>query len=180
MRNYFISKVGGRGAILLGALVFATAALGSHSAEGQAQPSTPESLKAPAGEHLRAHAHASGRQIYICDGTKWILKGPDAKLFDEAGHQVGSHFAGPTWQWSDGSRVTAKPIASATPDSESIPWLLLTATGHIGDGVLKNVTSIQRLQTRGGKAPANGCDASHKGEQAGISYTAEYYFYAPQ
>ena len=89
MRNYFISKVGGRGAILLGALVFATAALGSHSAEGQAQPSTPESLKAPAGEHLRAHAHASGRQIYICDGTKWILKGPDAKLFDEAGHQAG-------------------------------------------------------------------------------------------
>jgi hypothetical protein len=45
---------------------------------------------------------------------------------------------------------------------------------------MKNVSSIQRLQTRGGKAPANGCDASHKGEQAGISYTAEYYFYAPQ
>jgi hypothetical protein len=45
---------------------------------------------------------------------------------------------------------------------------------------MKNVSSIQRLQTKGGKAPADGCGASHKGEQARISYTAEYYFYVPQ
>jgi hypothetical protein len=180
MGNYFISKIGGRGAILLGAVVFATGVLGSYSALGQAQPSAPESLKPPAGERLRTHAHASGQQIYTCDGSKWILSGPDAKLFDEGGHLVGSHFAGPTWQWSDGSRVTAKPIASATPDPESIPWLLLTATGHTGDGVMKDVSSIQRLQTKGGKAPANGCEASHRDEQARISYTAEYYFYVPQ
>ena len=180
MGNYLINKVGGRGAILLGAVVFATAALGSHSALGQTQPSAPESLKPPAAERLRTRVHASGQQIYTCDGSKWILSGPDAKLYDEAGRLVGSHFAGPTWQWSDGSRVTAKPIASATPDPESIPWLLLTATGHTGDGVMKNVSSIQRLQTKGGRAPANGCDASHRDEHARISYTAEYYFYVPQ
>jgi hypothetical protein len=122
MRNYFISKVGRRGAILFGAAVFAAVAAGLHSAEGQTQPSAPDSLKPPASEHLRAHAHASGQQIYTCDGSKWMLSGPDAKLFDEGGRKVGSHFAGPTWQWSDGSQVTAKAIANATPDPESIPW----------------------------------------------------------
>jgi hypothetical protein len=179
MRNCIISKVGGRGAILFGAVVFAAVAVGLHSAEGQSQPSAPDSLKPPAGEHLRAHAHASGQQIYTCDGSKWILSGPDANLFDEAGQKVGSHFAGPTWQWSDGSQVTAKAKASATLDPESIPWLLLTATSHTGDGVMKNVSSVQRLQTKGGKAPANGCEESHKGTQARVSYTADYYFYAP-
>jgi len=179
MRNYLISTVGGRGAILFGAVLFVAVAVGLHSAEGQSQPSAPDSLKPPASEHLRAHAHASGQQIYTCDGSKWILSGPDAKLFDEGGQKVGSHFAGPTWQWSDGSQVTAKPIASSTPDPESIPWLLLTVTGHTGDGEMKNVSSIQRLQTKGGKAPANGCEESHKGAQARVSYTADYYFYVP-
>ena len=165
---------------VLGAVAFAAVAGGLSSAEGQTLPSAPETLKPPAGVQLRAHAHASGQQIYVCDGSKWILSGPDAQLFDEAEHKVGSHFAGPTWRWSDSSQVTGRPIANATPDPESIPWLLLTATGHKGDGVMKNVSSIQRLQTKGGKAPANGCGASHKGEQARVAYTADYYFYGPR
>jgi len=176
----FKRKFGGRRAILFGSVVFAAVAVGLHSVQGQTQPPVPEALKPPAGEQLRVQAHASGQQIYVCDGSKWILRGPDAKLFDEAGRKVGSHFIGPTWQWSDGSEVTGKAIASATPDPESIPWLLLTATNHAGDGVMKNVSSIQRLQTKGGKAPAQACDASHRGEQARSSYTADYFFYTPQ
>jgi hypothetical protein len=170
------SRVVTRRAILCGAVVFAVA-VDFHSAQGQTQPSAPKSLRPPAGEHLRAHAHASGKQIYVCDGSKWILSGPDAKLFDEAGQEVGSHFVGPTWQWSDGSQVSGRPIANATPDPDSIPWLLLIATAHSGDGVMKNVSTIQRLQTKGGKAPNKGCAASHRGQQARIPYTADYYFY---
>ena len=161
------------------AVVFVAVAIGSHSAQSQTLPSVPENLKPPASEHLRLRAHASGQQIYTCDGSKWILSGPDAKLFDESGRNVGSHFAGPTWRWLDGSQVTGRAISSAAPNPESIPWLLLSATGHTGIGVLTNVSSIQRLQTKGGKAPASSCTPSHKGEQARVSYTAEYYFYAP-
>lgn len=173
----FNDKIVGRRTILLGAVVFLAIAVNFHSAQGQTQPSAPESLRPPAGEHLSEHAHASGTQIYVCDGSKWILSGPDAKLFDEAGQEVGSHFFGPTWKWSDGSQVTGRPIANATPDPDSIPWLLLTATGHSGDGVMKNVVSIQRLQTKGGKAPTKACAASNRGDQARIPYTADYYFY---
>lgn len=106
-----------------------------------------------------------------------MLSRPDAKLSDESGKQLGSHFAGPTWEWSDGSRVVGRAVANATPDPDSIPWLLLTATEHQGNGVMKNVSSIQRLSTKGGKAPAGGCDASHKGEETRSHYTAVYYFY---
>jgi hypothetical protein len=166
--------------ILLGFVVLRAIVVGLRSARAQAEPSVPENLKPPVGEHLRAHAHASGQQIYVCNGSKWILSGPDAKIFDEAGQKVGAHFVGPTWEWSDGNQVTGKPIASATPDPESIPWLLLTATGHSGDGVMKNVSSIQRLHTNGAKAPTKGCDSSHSGQQARIPYRADYFFYTRQ
>jgi hypothetical protein len=143
----------------------------------QMQPIVPDTLKPPANETLALKAQAAGDQIYTCDGSAWVLSGPDAKLTDEAGKQVGSHFAGPTWEWSDGSRVTGRAVANATPDPESIPWLLLTAAQHQGDGMLKSVSSIQRLSTKGGKAPVSGCDASHKGQEARSHYTAVYYFY---
>jgi len=159
---------------------FLLAALIGASLCGNAQspPSVPDNLKPPATEKLVRQARAEGDQVYTCDGSKWALTGPDAKLFDDSSKQVGTHFAGPTWQWSDGSKVVGRPTANATPDPDSIPWLLLTAIGHQGSGVMEQVSSIQRLSTKGGKAPATGCDESHKGEMNRAHYTAVYRFYA--
>jgi hypothetical protein len=42
---------------------------------------------------------------------------------------------------------------------------------------MTNVTSIQRLNTSGGVAPASGCDADHLGAVANVPYTADYFFY---
>jgi hypothetical protein len=149
---------------------------------GRAQtlPAVPDNLKSPANETLAFHARAAGDQVYNCDGSTWVLSRPDAKLFAESGKQVGSHFKGPTWEWSDGSRVRGRAVANAAPDPDSIPWLLLTATQYEGEGAMKNVSSIQRLSTKGGKAPSSGCDASHKGEETRSHYTAVYYFYKHQ
>lgn len=166
-------------AVRVGVFVASIAAAWQSAAE-QAPPAVPDELKPPAGEQLLLHALGSGDQIYTCDGSKWVLSGPDARLSDEAGRPAGSHFAGPTWQWSDGSRVTGRAVANATPDPESIPWLLLTATGHEGEGVMKNVSSVQRLHTKGGLAPTSGCTPSRKDAKARIHYTADYYFYAPR
>jgi hypothetical protein len=174
-----MSQIGLPRAIRFGVFA-ALIAAGLHSVAEQAPPAVPDELKPPTGEELLLHALASGDQIYTCDGSKWILSGPDAKLSDEAGRPAGSHFAGPTWQWSDGSRVTGRPVANATPDPESIPWLLLTAASHEGGGVMKNVSSIQRLHTKGGRAPASGCTASSKDSKVRIHYTADYYFYVPR
>jgi len=42
------------------------------------------------------------------------------------------------------------------------------------------VSYIQRVNTKGGTAPAAGCDRSHAGRKVAIDYQADYYFYAPR
>ena len=130
-------------------------------------------------------AHASGSQIYVCQAgadskLAWALKAPDADLHNEQGAVIGRHFAGPTWQLKDGSEVTGKAVAKVdSPDADSIPWLLVNVTGHSGKGVLSPVTTIQRIHTKGGVAPAAAeCNAAKQGAETKSSYTADYYFYA--
>lgn len=101
----------------------------------------PPQLQPPAGEQLFLTVHAKGDQVYTCkEGVTqfdWVLKAPDAQLFDKDGKPFGKHFAGPTWEATDGSRVTGKAVANApSPDSESVPWLLVRVVGHEGNGVL--------------------------------------------
>ena len=124
------------------------------------KPTVPDSIQAPAGEELVLMARATGFQIYVCppdaDGKPaWTLKAPEAELFDEQGKSIGKHFGGPTWQLNDGSQITGKLAAKVdAPDPKAIPWLLVTVTGHSGSGKLSGVTSIQRVNTVGGLAPA--------------------------
>jgi len=145
----------------------------------------PSTIQAPAGQKVIWRAHASGVQIYGCqagsDGKpQWVLKGPQAELRNDDGAMIGQHYAGPTWKHQDGSEVTGKVSARVdSPDSTSIPWLLLTASGHNGSGVLSRVTTIQRIHTKGGQTPSASCDASRLDTEAKTPYTADYYFYAP-
>ena len=48
---------------------------------------------------------------------------------------------------------------------------------ELGDGVFARTLSIQRLRTVGGKAPADGCDQAHAGQEARIAYKAAYAFF---
>src|SRR3979490_1337381 len=143
--------------VLRGAMVM-TCSAGAMAAT----PQIPDAIKAPAGEKLVLKVHASGFQIYTCntgaDGIQqWTLKTPDADLHDRKGAVIGHHFAGPTWKHKDGSEVTGKASAHVdSPDASSVAWLLLAATGHTGDGVFAKVSSIQRINTKGGKPPAAG------------------------
>ena len=165
------------------ALILGAAGAGvSFSAVAQEPP---RELQPPANEHPLLRVHAKGEQIYTCkaDGEQyaWTLKGPEAQLTTENGKPFGKHFAGPTWEANDGSRVTGKAVANAaSPNTESIPWLLLTVVSRSGNGVLVPVTSVQRINTKGGKAPASGCDAAHSGGELRAPYSADYVFFAPK
>ena len=145
----------------------------------------PKQLQPPSNEMLAMRAHAKGVQIYSCqaanDTFSWALKAPDAQLTDKDGKPFGKHFAGPSWEANDGSRVVGKAVANApSPDADSIPWLLVTVISHSGEGVLARVNSIQRVATKGGKAPASGCDKDHVGQEARVPYTADYLFFTPK
>jgi hypothetical protein len=166
----------------------ALASLGLAALAGaQSAPEVPDEIKAPAGEKLVLLAHAMGVQIYTCstgaDGKpQWLLKAPEARLRDDRGRVIGQHGAGPSWRHEDGSTVSAKMTARVdAPDGRSIPWLLLSATAHGGAGVLAQVTSVQRIHTQGGTAPGAASCAPHSNreKEARVSYSADYYFYAP-
>jgi Protein of unknown function (DUF3455) len=146
------------------------------------QQQLPSQLQPPADQKLLFQVHAKGDQIYSCkaDGT-WTLKAPDAQLFDKDDKPFGKHFGGPSWQANDGSKVVGKASANApSPDPQSIPWLLVNVVSHDGNGLLTPVTTIQRLNTKGGKAPSSGCDAAHVDQETRVPYTADYLFYGPK
>jgi Protein of unknown function (DUF3455) len=150
------------------------------------RPEVPDSLKAPAGESVILSAHATGVQIYVCQAdsekSAWVLKEPEAELTDAAGKIVIHHSAGPAWKHVDGSEVTGKVIAKQdAPKPGAIPWLLLTAATHTGEGILARVTTIQRTHTENGLPPqASDCNLSANGKESRSAYSADYYFYAPQ
>lgn len=155
--------------------------------QAMGRPDVPDALKAPSSEKVILVGHATGVQIYVCQaGTSspfaWTLKAPEADLSDGSGKKIIHHFAGPTWKHIDGSEVVGKVAAKQdAPKPDAIPWLLLTATSHAGQGVLTRVTSIQRISTEGGVAPnATTCDASRTGQESKSPYSADYYFYAPE
>ena len=142
-----------------------------------------ELVPAPAGAPLLLELEADGVQIYACEakdqGVAWVFKAPEANLFDRQGRQVGTHFAGPTWKLSD-SAVVGEVVGRAdAPAGGAIPWLLLKAKSHEGSGVLSGAAFVRRADTKGGLAPAVGCDAAHKGEQARMRYDALYQFFGP-
>jgi len=166
-----------------GFVVFGVQALAFAAGPPATVPDVPAPIRVPAGAKLVETLHATGAQVYGCAATDgkygWTLKRPDAKLTDAKGGEAGQHGAGPSWTAKDGSSVTGAKVAQAdAPAADAIPWLLLKATATSGKGRFSQVSFIQRLSTKGGKAPATGCDAAHDGKELRVDYSADYSFYA--
>jgi len=99
-------------------------------------------------------------------------------------------FGSATWQSSvDSSKVWAQTLQSITagsdpscPNAGAIGCLLLQSIGSLqgpaGGKFMTKTTFIQRLNTGGGSAPADGCSiSSDVGKQTLVPYTADYYFF---
>ena len=149
---------------------------------GAEAPEVPSQLAVPSGQVLLVKALASGVQNYVCSegksGLEWAFKGPQAELSDETGRAIGKHYAGPTWEASDGSKVVARMVSSADAESrDAIPQLLLASTQSSGNGIFSGVKNIQRLHTSGGLAPKERCQPDQLGRLVQAPYKAVYYFY---
>jgi hypothetical protein len=139
-----------------------------------------DSLRAPAGNVVSFHAYATGVQVYRWSGTAWAFVAPSAVLYADAGAYgvVGTHYAGPTWESTSGSKVVGAVVKRCPAGPSAIPWLLLSAASAEGPGVFAGTTFVQRVNTAGGTAPADAGTAV--GEVREVPYTAEYYFYRAQ
>jgi hypothetical protein len=153
-------------------LLFAAVTIGAISS------APAQSLLAVPGETAVVTLHAEGAQIYECKvakngGLAWQFREPIATLLFN-GRTVGRHYAGPSWEHVDGSAVTGKAIGSAPGKSPAdIPWLTLEITDHHGTGTFSNVTTVQRINTRGGIA-IGACDEA--GSYRSAPYEADYVF----
>ena len=137
----------------------------------------PAEIAVPKGNELYLKAHAVGVQIYSCNGTAWALSGPRADLYDRRGKRIGTHFAGPTWQARDGSKVVGARVSGVNVDPTAIDWLLLSVTSTTR-GTFGPTTYIQRINTTGGLVPpAADCHAGTAGAVKEIPYTADYHFW---
>ena len=151
--------------------------LGSLASVSAAETALPAAIAAP-GEAVALSVHAEGAQVYECkagaDGKlAWAFREPIATLLLD-GKTVGRHYAGPTWEHTDGSAVVAKVAGSApgaTPND--IAWLKLGVVSQRGSGVLTGVTTVQRINTQGGKLEG-ACDKI--GGFKSAPYAAEYVF----
>jgi hypothetical protein len=125
---------------------------------------------------------AKGVQVYMCTrnpagATSWVLRGPDAQLFDQQNKPVGKHYAGPTWEGLDGGKVVGEVKTSMpAPVDRAVPWLLLAPKSHEGSGVFTQAQAIVRMGTTGGAAPGDGCDEARAGQELRVPYSAIYVF----
>src|SRR5256712_490735 len=148
-------------------------------------PLVPDNLRVPDTQMLSLVTPATGVQIYECSANKtdptrceWAFKAPQADLLDGSGRKIGKHYAGPTWESNDGSKVIGEVKARDDgPAASAIPWLLLSAKSTSGNGVFGRTQGIQRLYTVGGKAPADGCNRARLGRETRVPHKATYYFY---
>jgi hypothetical protein len=142
-----------------------------------AETPLPDAIAAP-GESVVLSVHAEGAQVYECkvgpDGKpNWAFREPIATLLLD-GKTVGRHYAGPSWEHNDGSAVIGKAVGSvpgATPND--IPWLKLEVISRRGSGILSGVTTVQRINTKGGKLEG-ACDKA--GTFSSAPYSADYVF----
>jgi hypothetical protein len=174
---------------LLPALILAALAIAipGMALAGPAEPAVPTEIAVVEGHKVFLVAHAVGVQIHECvpngSGYRWRFVGPRADLYSDSGTLVATHFAGPSWQARDGSKVMASldGNGAVTVDPTAIPWLRLRVTsasaGADGDR-LAGTKYIQRINTAGGLAPAAPtCNAETLGNVAEVPYTADYAFW---
>lgn len=172
-------------ALSLAAVLGACASKPGMTAKPFSQSALPAAVQVPAGNAVVLETVGVGLITYECrtkagaaDQFEWTFVGPDAKLLDRSGKEVGKYFGPPaTWQSNDGSKLTATQLAVAPAQAGSIPLQLVKANPAVGAGAMQGVSYIQRVATQGGVAPARTCDAAALRSKETVKYQADYIFW---
>ena len=135
-------------------------------------------VQVPSGNKIVEKFYAKGVQTYTCTAGAWKGLEPAATLADRLGRAVGLHSRGPIWVSTvDGSAIEAAPVDGARNEvAGAVPELLLKAKSTRGEGTFAGVSYVQRLNTKGGVAPAGSCT---EGAQTSVRYEALYTFSVP-
>lgn len=173
-------------AIVIGTVVVMAACNVAPKVRVYDQTKFSEKVRVPAGNVVALETTASGNLTYECRaniptaGTiGWALVSPSANLYDRDGKQVGIYSGPPaTWTATDGSTVVGTQIA-IEPVVGAIHIPLQLSSGMSGDapGILRNVTYIQRVNTKNGQDFVKPCTQADLGEKTVRPYQADYIFW---
>ena len=163
-------------------IVFPIAALLGDLLPAAAAPQAPL-VSAPAAFDVADRAavlvvHATGAQIYECKvdasgAMNWVFREPVATLV-RGGRTIGHHYAGPTWELTDGDAVAGRQSAAAPGASPGdVALLKLDVIEHRGSGILKDAKLVLRLNARGGVLKG---ECPEAGELRAAPYSADYAF----
>ncbi|CAN7162562.1 DUF3455 domain-containing protein [Pseudorhodoferax sp. LjRoot39] len=174
------------GVLSASVLLAACGAMPGSGAMGFSQASLPASIQVPAGNRVAMETVGKGEILYECRDkagmpgqVEWTFVGPEARLMDRGGKQVGRYYGPPaTWESSDGSKLTATQLAVAPSGPTSLPYQLVKANPAMGSGAMSGVTYIQRVALQGGVAPSGApCTMATKGQRVTVPYQADYIFW---
>ncbi len=167
------------------ALLAACAGNSTMMAKPYDQSMLPAAVQVPAGNKVAMETVGVGEITYECRTKagaagqfEWVFVGPEAKLMDRGGKQVGRYYGPPaTWESMDGSQLTATQVAVAPGSAGAIPLQLVKANPATGTGAMTGTTYVQRVATQGGVAPAAACGQANLGAKQVVQYQADYIFY---
>ena len=150
----------------------------------------PPSLAADTHEIFLESLNAAGEATYRCEPAGgrlvWTPVGTEATLVDSARRNVGALVPGERFVAFDGSDVVGHVASEAIVSAGALPWQHIVAPAHShpaqsAGGRFTEVTSIQRVSTRGGLPPRADCSVIGLSEL--VPYFATYRFFkrdAPQ
>ena len=143
----------------------------------------PAAVQPPATARERLRTVAIGDLTYECrrhllEPTRfvWSFVVPNATLYDEARRPVGRYYAGPTWEGNDRSKVTGRQVGSVRAAGNDLPLQLIKAEVSTGNGIMKGVSYIPRLNISGG-IPDGPCGPAEAGRRQQVKFQADYIFF---
>ncbi len=142
----------------------------------------------PLGNSRVATFYAEGVQKYkaqLKSGSnpsayEWVFVAPQANLYDATNKKKGTHSAGPSWQLTGTAdsifgQQFSPPRTAVSSDPNGVDWLLLMPkNGKSPTGIFSSVSYIQRIATKGGKAPL--IAPVNASDTINVRYTAIYRF----
>jgi Protein of unknown function (DUF3455) len=153
----------------------------------------PVEVRVPTGHKIMLETVGIGEITYECRAKasmpgqfEWVFVGPDAKLMNRSGTQIGKYYGPPaTWEHSDASKLTGTQLAISNAGAGKIPHQLVKANAASGGmtaqgkGAMLGVSYIQRTATVGGVAPTTICSSNSNGSKEIVKYQADYIFWQP-
>jgi uncharacterized protein DUF3455 len=141
-------------------------------------------LRASVDEEAAFMLTGRGEQLFECkpratdpNAYAWAFAAPSVTLYDGA-RSVGRLTSTNVWEATNDRTSISGTVRATQPGGDNnLPWALFRAMPSGDTGLFSGVTSVQRVNTSGGIAPATGCDATHTGTEVRAPFTADYYFY---